>query len=142
MITPTVTITATSARNSFPSLYNPKPSVQNHLRFLGLTYMEPDSGDFAIMVEGLIRCLPQLTSLSLRINQRQNDSHYDFFSIPRDYLERQLRRLEARTTVNEVTMELMVRMMGSRKSYADDLVASFERSRMKVKFHSPVGRIG
>ncbi|KAJ3103236.1 hypothetical protein HDU97_010300 [Phlyctochytrium planicorne] len=109
---------------------------------LGLNYMEPDSGDLSIMVEGLIRCLPKLKELTIRINIRPNEATYDFFSIPREYLERCLRRLEFRTSLHSVSIELGLRMWASRKSYADDLVAGFTTSRMKVRFHSPVGRIG
>ncbi|KAJ3217801.1 hypothetical protein HDU67_007218 [Dinochytrium kinnereticum] len=109
---------------------------------LGLNYMEPDSGDLSIMVEGLIRCLPCLRELTIRINTRPNEATYDFFSIPKDYIERCLRRLERRTNLSSLSIEMGLRMWASRRSYADELVNAFSASRMKVRIHSPVGRIG
>ncbi|KAJ3403987.1 hypothetical protein HDV05_007414, partial [Chytridiales sp. JEL 0842] len=76
----------------------PTPPPYTSLQSLGLTYMEPDAGDFAILVEGLIRSLPCLSELFLRINARQENPTYDFFSsLPRDFMERTLRRLEGKT---------------------------------------------
>ncbi|KAJ3076620.1 hypothetical protein HDU98_001629 [Podochytrium sp. JEL0797] len=122
------------------------------LQTLGLNFVEPDSADIAVMVEGLIRCLPHLTTLLLRINSRPgNDTTgapgmvgYDFYgSIPRDSLVRWLRRLEAGCPrLVDVGLELGLRMWGSRKSYADQLVDGFVRERMRVRVCSPVGRIG
>ncbi|KAJ3027999.1 UNVERIFIED_CONTAM: hypothetical protein HDU68_002681 [Siphonaria sp. JEL0065] len=124
------------------------PAVR--LKSLGLNFMEPDSADVAVMVEGIIRCLPELETLFIRINSRpsndNNASHasYDFFgTIPRELLSRWLRRLESGClNLTDVGLELGLRMWGSRKSYADELVFSFSTSRMKVRMCSPVGRIG
>ncbi|KAJ3194378.1 hypothetical protein HK101_002851 [Irineochytrium annulatum] len=54
------------------------------LRALGLNYMEPEGGDLSVMVEGIVRCLPQLKEMVLRINSRQSENAYDFFAIPRE----------------------------------------------------------
>ncbi|KAI9353860.1 hypothetical protein BDR26DRAFT_849364 [Obelidium mucronatum] len=120
------------------------------LKCLGLNFMEPDSADIAVMVEGIIRCLPELETLLIRINSRpSNDNngsspYYDFFgTISRELLSRWLRRLETGClNLTDVGLELGLRMWGSRKSYADELVLSFSPSRMKVRMCSPVGRIG
>ncbi|KAJ3296196.1 hypothetical protein HDU76_006750 [Blyttiomyces sp. JEL0837] len=129
-----------------PPRVHRQSSVSRHaltrLRSLGLNYMEPDAGDLAVLVEGIVRCLPHLEELAIRINMRQNESTYDFYSLPREYVERCFRRLEQRTALCNISLELGLRMWASRRSYADDLVASFQGSRLKVTLHSPVGRIG
>ncbi|KAJ3288313.1 hypothetical protein HDU79_004959 [Rhizoclosmatium sp. JEL0117] len=119
------------------------------LKSLGLTFMEPDAADVAVMVEGIIRCLPELESLFIRINSRPTNDNgpghfYDFFSvIPKEMLSRWLRRMETGCpNLCDVGLELGLRMWGSRKSYADELVFSFSTSRMRVRMCSPVGRIG
>ncbi|KAJ1543275.1 hypothetical protein HK405_009389 [Cladochytrium tenue] len=55
-------------------------------------------------------------------------------------MERCLRRLEARTMLREVSFELGSRIWASRASYADDLVALFATSRMRVTFVSAAER--
>ncbi|KAI8825445.1 hypothetical protein BJ741DRAFT_714710 [Chytriomyces cf. hyalinus JEL632] len=121
------------------------------LKTLGLNFMEPDVADLAVMVEGIIRCMPELETISIRINARHsNDTNgtaahtYDFYgTIARDFLVRWLRRLEsACPNLTDVGLELGMRMWGSRKSYADELVLAFATSRMRVRMCSPMGRIG
>ncbi|KAJ3028249.1 hypothetical protein HDV00_010542 [Rhizophlyctis rosea] len=86
--------------------------------------MQPDAGDLALLVEALIRTLPHLPTLTIRISKTL-DGDYDFFAIPREYVERCLRRLEGRTRVGVVTLELAVRLWASRRSYVDELVGAF-----------------
>eukprot|EP00842_Homolaphlyctis_polyrhiza_P001670 jgi/Hompol1/2503/HPOL_006028-RA len=113
------------------------PEAIHHLQVLGLHFSQPDAGDLAAMVEGIVRCLPNLKTLCLRI-LRPTDSEYDFFALPRDMVERQFRRLEARTTITMVVLEMGLRMWASRKSYADDLILAFSGTKMKLRLLSPM----
>ncbi|KAJ3092009.1 hypothetical protein HK102_011636 [Quaeritorhiza haematococci] len=118
------------------------PQALTHLRQLGLQLIEPDMGDFTLLIESIIRTLPLLEDLSLRISRR-NDSEYDFFShLPRDFVERLLWRLNDRTRLKGFAMELGPRLWGSRKSYGDYLVVVFAGTRMKVRVCSPLARLG
>ncbi|KAJ3280257.1 hypothetical protein HK104_000786, partial [Borealophlyctis nickersoniae] len=103
----------------------------SNMKSLGIHYMQPDTGDFAVMVEGVIRSFVGLHELVVRIS-RTNDGDYDFFAaMPREYIERLLRRLERKTALKAVSLELGLRFLGSRKSYVDELVGAFAASRMK-----------
>ncbi|KAJ3276125.1 hypothetical protein HDV01_006295 [Terramyces sp. JEL0728] len=104
---------------------------------IGLHYMQPDAGDFAIMVQGIIRCMPRLQKLTVRIS-RPIDSDYDLFTISRDTMERLLIRLAQKTDLNLVVLEIGSRMWASRKSYSDELVALFTNCKMKVQVASPL----
>ena len=108
-----------------------------NMRILGLHFVQPDAGDLAVLVEGIIRCFPRLKELVIRVS-RLNEGEYDFFSITREYVERCLRRLEQKTNIALVTLEIGSRMWGSRKSYVDDLVGGFQ-DKFKVRVKSPVG---
>ena len=100
--------------------------------------MQPDMGDLAILCESLIHRLPTLQSLTIRIS-KQNDSEYDFFAIPREFLERTLRRVEGRTMVRSVVLELGVRVWASRRNYVDELVEAFGGEGLRVGVTSPIG---
>ncbi|KAI8924914.1 hypothetical protein BC831DRAFT_463362 [Entophlyctis helioformis] len=109
-----------------------------HLETLGLHYMQPDASDLSAMVEGIVRSIPCLKSLTIRIS-RQNESDYDFFAvIPRDVIERLFRRLESRTSLTCLTIEMQLRLWTSRKAYADELLETFRASKMRLRLFSPM----
>ncbi|KAJ3258047.1 hypothetical protein HK103_004040 [Boothiomyces macroporosus] len=125
---------------SYNSPYDIDPKTELPMRNLvniGLHYMQPDAGDFAIMVQGIIRCMPRLQKLTVRIS-RPIDSDYDLFAISRDTMERLLIRLAQKTDLNLVVLEIGSRMWASRKSYSDELVALFSNCKMKVQVASPL----
>ncbi|KAI8905070.1 hypothetical protein EDD86DRAFT_212171 [Gorgonomyces haynaldii] len=107
------------------------PNAIQSLRHLGLHYSQPDLGDISMLVQGIIRCIPMLSSLTLRIS-RPNDSDYDLFSIPKESLERILQRLERMTQLRNFTIEVGSRMWSSRYSYADELMREFTRMQFKI----------
>ncbi|KAJ3322671.1 hypothetical protein HDV06_002885 [Boothiomyces sp. JEL0866] len=116
-----------------PYFLDPKTELpMRNLVNIGLHYMQPDAGDFAIMVQGIIRCMPRLQKLTVRIS-RPIDSDYDLFTISRDTMERLLIRLAQKTDLNLVVLEIGSRMWASRKSYSDELVALFNNCKMKVQ---------
>lgn len=125
-----------------PSYHQPTDSIRNQsdlsLAHLGISFMAPDHGDLANMIQGIIRCLPCLSSLTIRIS-RPTNSEYEFFMIPRDVLERMLRRLEGKTELKMVVFEIGSRLWSSRKSYGEELELTFQNSKMKVRVSSSLG---
>ncbi|KAJ3024991.1 hypothetical protein HK097_006773, partial [Rhizophlyctis rosea] len=83
------------------------------------------------MVESIIRSLPTLETLSIRIS-KMNDSEYDFFAaIPKEMMEGRLRRLEGRTMVRVVVLELGVRVCASHRNYVNELIGGFDGEGLK-----------
>ena len=134
-----VHVTSPDFWNHLPSYYRINEGIGKHaikkLRHLGLHYMQPEVSDFAVMIEGIIRCLPKLHTLTVRV-YRPTDSDYDLFSIPKATMERLLVRLDAQSDLTEFVFEIASHMWSSRKSYADELMNL--QTKMRIRVTSPL----